>query len=382
MIELLENLRHLFEGWKDVHTQYVVTKKVPEDVFNQFKESDPSTTNKYLPWMCKQYVVDPGRQRHIIDVAKAFDGLVEKHLLKGDNSDIYQHTLDSADEVVSSKSGEKSKGKVKREQKSESQIIGDTDDYLIVVPESHAASCYYGANTQWCVSGRDSHYWDEYFVDNIVIYIIIDKKHNKKYAVAVSLDNEKECFDEKDKAIDFATIEKQIGVKLPDVFKPLTKKGIIDRIIASCTKNSDGTYSTDDSVNFERMNLTQIPAKFKYVGGYFSCSNNRLTSLQGAPQKVGGYFSCGGNFYCDNNKLTTLEGAPQKVGGYFSCSDNRLTSLQGAPQEVGGYFSCSDNRLTTLEGAPQEVGEDFYCSNNRLTGEELKKTVDRKYFKK
>ena len=361
MIELLENLRHLFEGWKDVHTQYVVTKKVPEDVFNQFKESDPSTTNKYLPWMCKQYVVDPGRQRHIIDVAKAFDGLVEKHLLKGDNSDIYQHTLDSADEVVSSKSGEKSKGKVKREQKSESQIIGDTDDYLIVVPESHAASCYYGANTQWCVSGRDSHYWDEYFVDNIVIYIIIDKKHNKKYAVAVSLDNEKECFDEKDKAIDFATIEKQIGVKLPDVFKPLTKKGIIDRIIASCTKNSDGTYSTDDSVNFERMNLTQIPAKFKYVGGNFYCGNNRLTSLQGAPQKVGGYFSCGGNFYCDNNKLTTLEGAPQKVGG---------------------DFYCSDNRLTTLEGAPQEVGEDFYCSNNRLTGEELKKTVDRKYFKK
>ena len=47
-------------------------------------------------------------------------------------------------------------------------------------------------------------------------------------------------------------------------------------------------------------------------------------------------FSCSG---C--NSLTSLEGAPQKVGGDFSCSRcTSLTSLEGAPKEVCGYFYC------------------------------------------
>ena len=59
--------------------------------------------------------------------------------------------------------------------------------------------------------------------------------------------------------------------------------------------------------------------------------------------------------------LTSLRGAPQKVGGDFWCSRcTSLTSLEGAPQEVGGTFSCADcPSLTSLEGVPQKVGRDF-----------------------
>ena len=101
--------------------------------------------------------------------------------------------------------------------------------------------------------------------------------------------------------------------------------------------------------------------KFGVVDGYFYCDKNRLTSLEGAPLKVGG------NFDCQNNHLTSLEGAPQEVGGGFYCYSNRLTSLKGAPQEVGHDFDCDKNQLTSLKGAPQKVGCDFYCSYNRLT---------------
>ena len=100
--------------------------------------------------------------------------------------------------------------------------------------------------------------------------------------------------------------------------------------------------------------------KFKH-GNNYDCGGNRLTSLEGAPEKVGG------NFGCHDNRLTSLEGAPQNVGGDFGCHDNRLTSLKGAPQNVGGDFYCSYNNLTSLEGAPQKVGGNFYCSYNNLT---------------
>jgi hypothetical protein len=121
--------------------------------------------------------------------------------------------------------------------------------------------------------------------------------------------------------------------------------------------------------------------RFGVVVGDFDCSNNQLTSLKGAPQKVGGYFTCSNNqltslegapqsvrnFACFKNQLTSLEGAPQSVNGDFYCSGNKLTSLEGAPQRVEGDFDCSNNQLTSLKGAPQEVGWHFYCDANPVS---------------
>ena len=141
-------------------------------------------------------------------------------------------------------------------------------------------------------------------------------------------------------------------------------------------------YEIDGNVNFMNNNLKKLP-DFSNIKdrGDFICCFNELTTLAGAPSKVGGMFECSSNqlftlmgapsevgehFVCRNNPLTTLEGGPNKVGGNFYCSKNRLISLEGAPSKVGGIFDCSCNLLTTLEGAPSEVGGDFECSNNRL----------------
>ena len=37
-----------------------------------------------------------------------------------------------------------------------------------------------------------------------------------------------------------------------------------------------------------------------------------------------GYTDVDGNFDCSRNKLTSLEGAPETVGGQFYCHDNPL----------------------------------------------------------
>jgi len=129
-------------------------------------------------------------------------------------------------------------------------------------------------------------------------------------------------------------------------------------------------------------NLTSLEGAPQEVGGIFDCSNNNLTSLKGAPQVVKGDFDCSvnnltslegapqvvkGDFYCSVNSLTSLKWAPQVVKGGFYCSNNNLTSLKGAPQKVGGDFYCRNNNLTSLEGAPQKVVRNFFCSDNNLT---------------
>ena len=69
---------------------------------------------------------------------------------------------------------------------------------------------------------------------------------------------------------------------------------------------------------------------------------------------------------CDENKLTSLEGAPVKVGGGFICSFNNLLSLEGVPSKICGDFDCAHNKLETLFGAPREVLGDFDCRCNNL----------------
>ena len=152
------------------------------------------------------------------------------------------------------------------------------------------------------------------------------------------------------------------------------KESIKESIESICEKyditnyiiNSDGSIDVDGNVDLDKLELFRIPLKFRNVtenfncsGGYFNCFNNKLTTLEGAPQTVGG------DFYCNDNKLTTLKGSPKSVGGNFECSGNQLTSLEYGPESVGGNFDCHSNQLTSLEGLP-EIGGYINCRRNQI----------------
>jgi hypothetical protein len=58
-----------------------------------------------------------------------------------------------------------------------------------------------------------------------------------------------------------------------------------------------------------------------------------------------------------------LENSPLKVTDAFYCNYNKLITLKGCTQFVGG-FSCNETNITSLEGCPKYVGGDFFCRNN------------------
>jgi hypothetical protein len=65
-----------------------------------------------------------------------------------------------------------------------------------------------------------------------------------------------------------------------------------ERYLYNYKINSDDTIDVDGKVNlyFRLGNMTKLPVKFGKVSGYFSCSNNRLTTLDGCPKYNGGDF--------------------------------------------------------------------------------------------
>ena len=128
----------------------------------------------------------------------------------------------------------------------------------------------------------------------------------------------------------------------------------------------DGLYNVEGSISLIKI-VEKLPVKFGIVSGSFSCSRNKLKTLEGSPKSVGG------GFFCNHNKLTSLEGSPKSVVGSFKCHNNNLISLEGSPTQVGLSFVCYDNDLITLEGAPISIRGSFSCDKELCNTKEYKK---------
>ena len=89
----------------------------------------------------------------------------------------------------------------------------------------------------------------------------------------------------------------------------ITKYGI-----KNATLTDEGQINVDGDVNLSNKNLTDpdMTAKFGKVTGNFECQNNELTSLDFAPDCVGGDFNCSYNNINDFDNITI-----KHVGGKF-----------------------------------------------------------------
>jgi hypothetical protein len=94
---------------------------------------------------------------------------------------------------------------------------------------------------------------------------------------------------------------------------------------------------------------------------------NECTKGAWSVNRQTGLVNVEGNFDCSFKSLKSLPDISfGHVSGHYGCFNNQLTSLEGAPQTVGGGFYCSNNKLISLEGSPQTVGGDFWCDEFEL----------------
>ena len=352
--------------------------------------------NAYAAW------VKSGASEEAVELTvDAFKILKQRGILKGSEGDIspwVKKPFAEFQKFVQEKQAQFQQKNLQKQTASAADKVFENDKCIVVVPHTYEASCKYGANTKWCTASNktDSH-WNQYTKSNVKFYYIIPKDNSGKFAVAVyahepeETDVTSETYNAQDKLVKLPLVLKKFQIP-----QNLFKNTIDWQSWLKKHKHevhADGSISVFENVNISNQKLKKLPFRFQKVGGDFSCDDNQLTSLAGAPREVGGDFFCshnqltslagapqkvGGVFLCRNNRLTSLAGAPREVGGNFLCSHNQLTSLAGAPQKVGGGFYCDDNQLTSLVGAPQKVGGGFYCDDNRLPEGELLKTLNTK----
>jgi len=125
----------------------------------------------------------------------------------------------------------------------------------------------------------------------------------------------------------------------------------------------DGSIDVDGYVSLWRKlrYLKQLPLTFNEVKG-FGCGSNKLTTLEGCPKVVYGYFRC------SENRLTSLEYSPKIVEDDFICRHNiHLTSLEGLENTyIDGVLDVSIcSKLYSLKGFPKKVGS-FKCKKTPI----------------
>lgn len=152
------------------------------DLVEILAENDPSTTNKYLPFMVKQAEswVDWLKEelkkntfKEMFDIIKEFDELSSKNLL--DNKDIYSYG--SNQEIVDTIKLAREKVTKSQVKKFETITLHEDDRFLVVQPLTSRSSNVYGKSTKWCVSSEQNDfkkYFNQY-TENGVLVFVIDK---------------------------------------------------------------------------------------------------------------------------------------------------------------------------------------------------------------
>lgn len=184
--------RYLFEAatLSDIYTKYY--SKIPEDIFRQIISADPTyrvekseKMGKYGKWLLSLYM---NRELKLEDLYKATTYL--KYFIKYYNvindkdinkckslSDLYNIVAYymKNDDVATSKSDE-----VRRIKEGAEKVYEDSR-WLVIIPHTQEASCYYGKGTQWCTAAEHGNNMFDHYNSQGDLYINIDKANNVKY---------------------------------------------------------------------------------------------------------------------------------------------------------------------------------------------------------
>ena len=275
-------MNKLMESWKRFLNEDLLAegrlqdakKKYPDhaEYIDAMSAKDPSGNNKYLMWMAKQFNTDASNfsmsdqgKKIYVDTITDLVSKFHKSVQRLEKKDINQYkTLDELDDTLE-KLGATSKEK--RQKKKEvaqegSRIVYESDEYFVVRPETEEASCYYGQNTQWCISATESsNYFEDYTQRGKAFYMIrnnykSDKDPNKRIALVYSdysgYDRPEEIFDATDDQISLSSLEEALGDEYDD---------ILDAAKSDLEEHGAGTNMTEE---FDRI-VEETRGEMKYT---------------------------------------------------------------------------------------------------------------------
>ena len=235
----------------DIYVKYY--NGIDRDIFNQIVSSDPTWRSekpdkmgKYGKWLLKLYLTkklkleDLYKAKEYLSFFIKYNGKIEVKDINryGSLVDLYNVVKVFMDnpQMASSHNDE-----IRRIKEGAEKVYED-GEWMVIIPHTQEASCYYGKGTQWCTAAEESwNYFDQYN-DQGNLYINIRKSDGEKFQFHFETDS---FMDATDAPIE-GCIYEEIGMSegLVAFYKSILEKGHFNKLIVS----KEEIYSVGDDV--------------------------------------------------------------------------------------------------------------------------------------
>ena len=165
----------------DVRNRYGDHPSLSPDIFDAIIKgsADIAPNQKYLEWIVDRLIKSqldnpesPASTKDSVEEVLSFVSAFDKVQNRLEQKDLYQYaTIDELFKVLTAADSKQRRQVSERE---DAEKVYESDRYVVVVPETKEASCYYGAGTKWCTAQTDRDYFKNY-KENGELYYIIDK---------------------------------------------------------------------------------------------------------------------------------------------------------------------------------------------------------------
>jgi len=273
---LLEEI--IFEGrLDDLKKKY---NEIPVEVIEKLSKEDPSGNNKYLEFLLQNYSERSASwNTNMVNIIKDFHKNLQKidtnildNVYREDRLTNYLEPSETSpvgktikkiykapkdinsymgvggisilEKIVKASKEKLSKSEVKE---LEANILYDSPDLKILIPESYRASCYYGTGTKWCTTNKESDYHFKSYTGKGTLFYVINKKEpqsNPWYRTAIFVnknDGTVQAFDAPDNPTQISVASKNLGDKWP-----IIKDTIVDYLYKINSKGIDSFYSGNE----------------------------------------------------------------------------------------------------------------------------------------
>ena len=169
----------------EIYNKYYST--IDRNIFDSAIAADPTSYNSqgeinkvgsYVKWVLKLYQNGswkPGDSVETKDLLGKFNKLKSK--LPAEQRDINRYSsISELYNVLQPYLGIQSRSEIKQG----AEKVYEDEQWIIIIPHTEEAACYYGVNTKWCTAAKENNMFD-YYNNKGPLYINIHKPTNNKY---------------------------------------------------------------------------------------------------------------------------------------------------------------------------------------------------------
>lgn len=175
---------------QDIYQKYY--SNIPQDIFQEIISADPTYNTekpnkmgKYGKWLLGIYLKgnlkteDLYKATQYLQTFIKFNGKIEQKDIMKYHS--LQELYTVVEPFISNPDQAATKSEEVRKIKEGAEKVYEDNKWMVIVPHTQEASCYYGKGTQWCTAADNSYNYFDYYNKQGLLYINILKGTDTKY---------------------------------------------------------------------------------------------------------------------------------------------------------------------------------------------------------